>query len=129
MPFVRDEALDAKLDDIALASRLDVCDAEPTNFTEATTTNSLGNVAVTPGDGNGDFVVADEGGGDGRALTLAPQTIPGANVTSGTPVAWALTDGAALVATGPGSGPNTSAGFDYEVGALVIRAPDAIATP
>lgn len=44
MPFIHDDVLDAALNVINNnADRIDICSAEPANFTEATSTNTLGN--------------------------------------------------------------------------------------
>jgi len=71
MKWVNDNALDAMLDYIATATRLDVVsDAQgsaPTNLT-----NSLANVTLTAGDGNGDFTIAN-GDTSGRKITVAQQ--------------------------------------------------------
>lgn len=70
--FVKDSSIDALLDDIA-----DTCDlisiisdaSLPANHGAATV---LAEVAVTPGDGNGDFTIAD-GAVDGRKMTITEQ--------------------------------------------------------
>lgn len=72
--FVPDATIDAMLDVIADAvDRIDICSTQPTTYTEATSTYTLGNVAVTAGAGGGDWTI---GNGDvsGRKLTLAQQT-------------------------------------------------------
>ncbi|MEW5797327.1 MAG: hypothetical protein AB1772_13360 [Candidatus Zixiibacteriota bacterium] len=67
-----DDVLDAALDKIATANILTVCSAQPTTRAEAITTYKLADIAVTPGDGNGDFTVAN-GDTSGRKLTVAAQ--------------------------------------------------------
>lgn len=69
---VLDDVLDAALDEIALANVLVVCSQEPTTRTEAVTTYALMDVTLTPGDGNGDFTIAD-GDVSGRKLTVTAQ--------------------------------------------------------
>lgn len=69
---VHNDVLDAMLDKIATCDELTVCSAEPTNLTEATTTYKLADVALTPGDGNGDFTIAD-GDVSGRKVTISQQ--------------------------------------------------------
>lgn len=74
--FVPDTVIDTLLDEIATATRMDVVSdvSTPTGLT-----NSLANVTLTAGDGNGDFTV---GAGDtsGRKLTIAQQT--GVSITA-----------------------------------------------
>lgn len=94
--FVPDSTIDGFLDTIAdNVDRIDICSTQPTNYTEATSTYSLGNVAVTAGDGNGDWTIAD-GDVSGRKLTLSQQT--GVSIgTTGTAQHIAGTDGAAVL--------------------------------
>lgn len=69
---VNDVVLDAALDKIATADIITICTTEPTTYAEATATNKLADMAVTPGHGNGDFTKAD-GDVSGRKLTIAQQ--------------------------------------------------------
>lgn len=66
---VHNDVLDDALDRVATATRLDVCSdaGTPTDLT-----NSLANVTLTAGDGNGDYVVG-EGDVDGRKIAVAQQ--------------------------------------------------------
>jgi len=66
-----DATLDTLLTYVATATSLSVCETAPTTRTEAVTTNMLATVAVTPGDGNGDFVIANDT--SGRKLTIGEQ--------------------------------------------------------
>ncbi|MFA6290239.1 MAG: hypothetical protein WC637_00580 [Victivallales bacterium] len=67
--------------DLALANIADngetlyLCSDEPANYAGIAAV-SLGSVALTEGDGNGDFTIAD-GTTSGRKLTLAQQTVAG----------------------------------------------------
>ena len=61
---------------------MNVCSAEPTTYTEAITTFSLGDVAMAPGD----FTQAD-GDVDGRKITVAAKTINGDGNGTGTHIA------------------------------------------
>jgi hypothetical protein len=71
-----DAVLDKILTEIATASRLTVCAGQPTTYTEAITTFKLADVDVTPGDGNGDFVISN-GDVNGRKIrTLAQSAVP-----------------------------------------------------
>lgn len=66
---VSNAVLDAALAVIATCTRLDVTSDVGT---PANLTNSLANVALTAGDGNGDYVIAD-GTTNGRKITVAQQ--------------------------------------------------------
>jgi len=73
MAFVRDATLQKGLEDVANnCNRLDICSdaTEPSNLT-----NSIGQVALTVGDGNGDYVIAD-GDVSGRKLAVTAQNVP-----------------------------------------------------
>ena len=65
-----DAVLDVMLTDIALSSILHVCSGQPANYAGIAAV-SLADVVLTPGDGNGDFVIADHT--SGRKLTVAEQ--------------------------------------------------------
>ena len=69
--FMSDSVPDAMLDAIAAGSRVTVCSAQPANFAGIAAV-LLASVAVTPGDGNGDFTIAN-GDTSGRKLTVAQQ--------------------------------------------------------
>lgn len=56
---VNNDVLNAALDKIATASILTVCASEPTNRVEAVTTFALASTVMTPGDGNGDYVISN----------------------------------------------------------------------
>lgn len=66
---VHNDVLDDALDRVATCTRLDVTSdaGTPTDLT-----NSLANVTLTAGDGNGDYVVG-EGDADGRKIAVAEQ--------------------------------------------------------
>lgn len=66
-----DAVLDAALDYIAASDTLYVCSAQPASFA-AISGVALADVALTPGDGNGDFTIAD-GDTSGRKLTVTAQ--------------------------------------------------------
>lgn len=71
-----DASLDPNLDEIATCTQMDLVSdsSTPTNLT-----NSLASVSLTPGDGNGDFTIAD-GDSGGRKLTITAK--PGTTVTT-----------------------------------------------
>jgi len=84
-----DAVLDGFLDLIAAATGMSACSAQPTTRTEAVTTYMLATHVMTPGNGNGDFTIADDT--SGRKLTMTAQ----ADVTitnSGSATHIALTD-------------------------------------
>jgi hypothetical protein len=79
--WVADAAFDAGLAKIATGTRLTFTSAQPANFAGIAAV-LLASVAVTAGDGNGDFVIAD-GPVSGRKLTVGaqPGLVPSANGT------------------------------------------------
>ena len=74
-----DYVLDGSLKALAEGTAFHLCATQPTTFTEASSTKSLGSVVLTAGDGGGDFTIADAGTA-GRKVTVAAQSI---SVTSG----------------------------------------------
>lgn len=70
--FAPDTTLDASLAEIATASRLTVLSGQPANFAGIAAL-LLAAVAVTPGDGGGDFTIGN-GDVDGRKVAVAQQT-------------------------------------------------------
>lgn len=68
-----DAMIDAALAYAAASDILTVCSSQPTTYAEATSTYKLADVALTPGDGNGDFTIAN-GDVSGRKLTVAAQS-------------------------------------------------------
>lgn len=65
-----DAVLDVFLDEIALSDELHVCSGEPANYAGIAAVQ-LAVVALTPGDGNGDFTIANHT--SGRKLTVSQQ--------------------------------------------------------
>jgi hypothetical protein len=93
--YANDDVMDAALDEVATANILTVCSAQPTTRTEAVTTYALADIAVTPGDGNGDFTIAN-GDTSGRKVTVAAQADVDIDA-SGTATHIALCDGTRLI--------------------------------
>jgi hypothetical protein len=91
-----DNYMDAMLDLIATADTLTVCSGEPANVAGIAAV-TLAAVAVTPGDGNGDFVIAN-GDTNGRKLTTAQQSAISIT-SSGTATHVVLDDGTNLYVT------------------------------
>jgi ketol-acid reductoisomerase len=89
-----DAVLDVMLTDIALSSILHVCSGEPANYAGIAAV-SLADVVLTPGDGNGDFVIADHT--SGRKLTVSQQAAVDIDVTgTATHIALAITASSTL---------------------------------
>jgi len=94
MGYVNDEVRDQGLDYAdANGTRIDICSQEPTTYTEATSTYTLGNETVNT-------TAPKNGAASGRAVGVP--AVNGASITgTGTATHWALTDGSAvLIATG-----------------------------
>lgn len=68
-----DIVMDAALAVIATATKLVICSAQPTTYTEANATYALADVVLTAGDGGGDYVIAN-GDTSGRKVTVGAQT-------------------------------------------------------
>jgi hypothetical protein len=69
---VPDAVLDAALDTIALADEMYVCSAEPADYAGIAAVLLIGPITLTPGDGNGDFTIAN-GDTNGRKITVGAQ--------------------------------------------------------
>jgi hypothetical protein len=93
--YANDDVMDGALDVVAQGNVIVVCSAQPTNRTEAISTYALADIAVTPGDGNGDFTIAD-GTPNGRQLTVEAQASFAVDVT-GTATHIAICDGTRLL--------------------------------
>lgn len=88
---VPDAVLDAALDVIAEADEMYVCSGVPTDYNDIANVDLVGPISLTPGDGNGDFTIAN-GDVSGRKLTVAAQN--GASViASGTAINVVLATG------------------------------------
>ena len=90
---VHNDVLDAALAEIATATRMVACSAEPANFAGIAAV-ALADITLTAGVGGGDYTVAD-GDTSGRKLTVAAQS--GVTIdTSGTATHVSLDDGTTL---------------------------------
>lgn len=67
--YVPDFVLDAALDEIATATRMIACSAQPADFTEANATYALADVTMA----SGDFTIAN-GDSSGRKVTMASKS-------------------------------------------------------
>ena len=94
MTFTRDAALDLALSDLNDGVRIDICTADPTTYSLATTidTNSLGFKA-------GLVIPAPEAGSTDGRMVVVPAIADGVVNGTGTQTAafWALTDGASIL--------------------------------
>lgn len=106
--YVTDSAYDAALDYVATATRLDITSD---TSTPANLDNTLGNVTVTAGDGNGDFTIAD-GDTSGRKLTVGAQEITATG--NGTAKHWVLSLSGTILATGTVTDKTITSGSTYE---------------
>ena len=120
-----DAVFDATLDAIADAGdRLFVCSAQPTNYTEASSTYALADHVMTEGDGGGDYTIAN-GDASGRKLTVAQQTAITVDA-SGTATYVAICDsvGAVLLAVSTCTSQAVTAGNTLTVEAFDIELAD-----
>ncbi len=113
---------DASLDKIALSDTVTILSAEPSSIAEINT-YKLGDLALTPGDGNGDFVKAN-GDVSGRKLTVLAQNIP--ITATGTATHVAVDDGTDWVVTTCNSKAWTN-GDTAQASAFDIEIPDPVA--
>lgn len=125
MPYLNDYVLDAALAKLDTeATRLDICSAEPTTYSQATTSGnlSLGNkTGITVG------APADRTP-NGRRVTIAAIT-DGSVSANGTATHWALTDPAnsRLLAAGALSASQVvSSGNTFTLAAFDVGIPDAV---
>jgi len=92
MAYLRDATLQKTLEDIANnCNYIFICSDNPGPPTDLS--NSLGNAALTLGDGNGSYTIAD-GTTSGRKLTLAATNIPA--TASGTGKWYVLSNGTTI---------------------------------
>ena len=102
------------------ANRVDICSAEPTTYTAATSTNTLGNTTSIT------ISAPADGDTSGRKVTLS--AISGASVTAtGTATHFAITDttNSRLLATGSlSSNQSVTSGNTFSLTAVDIEIPD-----
>lgn len=117
VPSFHDDVYDAALAELATATAVHVCSAEPANHAGIAAV-SLGSYTITAGAGNGDWTIAD-GDTSGRKLTLAAQS--GNNATaSGDGDVLAFTDGTTLLGVIAGSGETLNSGSPFTIGATDV---------
>jgi hypothetical protein len=120
MAYITDSALDAALGDINDGDRVDICSQEPANYTEATSTYTLGNkTSVSVG-------APADGDTSGRKVTI-PAITDGSVTATGTATHWALShvSGTELkAAESLTSSQGVTNGNDFSLGAIDIEFPD-----
>lgn len=123
MPFIEDDIYDNGLSQIASATarRVDICQtAEPTTYTEATSTNTVGNETglTISAIANGDV--------DGRKVTI-PAITTGSVTATATAGWWALTDASSVLhaAGALASTQSVTSGNTFEMTATDITIRDA----
>jgi hypothetical protein len=121
MPLFADYLLDLPLAHLHTnANRLDICNAAPTTYAQATSTYSLGTALPS-------VSAPTDGSPNGRKVVLA--AISGGTVlSSGTASHYALTETGAsrLLVSGPITPQSVSAGNSFTTAALDIGIPDAV---
>jgi hypothetical protein len=120
MAFIADTVFDNGLTTLDPAgTRLDICSTEPTTYTEATSTYSVGYSAVNTG-------ASEDGGVSGRRVVI-PAISTGSVTVSGTAAFWALTDGSTtLYATGSlAVSQSVTAGNTFSLDTISITIRDA----
>tara|TARA_R100001086_G_scaffold56637_1_gene25596 strand:+ start:589 stop:969 length:381 start_codon:yes stop_codon:yes gene_type:complete len=125
MPFIRDAAFDAGLNNIRDdVGALYICSQEPTTYTEATATYDLGS-KTSPTVGS-----VENGASSGRRIITSAIT-DGSVSDTGTATHWALVKTTAttdLLATGTlSSSQSVTSGNTFTLTAFSITFPDAVA--
>jgi len=113
--YVPDNTTDQLLDEIATCTRLDITSdvSTPTDLT-----NTLANVTLTAGDGNGDYTIAD-GAIDGRKLTITTQVdIPITSTGTAKHVVLSLGGTIKYITT------TSDLSMDYGAGSNVVTTPE-----
>jgi hypothetical protein len=121
LAFIADYIFDLALAELDTnATRLDICSQEPTTFTEATSTHTLGNkTSLSIG------APADRSP-NGRKVTVA-QITDGSVTGTATATHWAITKADTLMATGSlSAGQAVTSGNTFTLAAFDIGIPDAV---
>lgn len=120
MPYLNDEVFDQGLDYADTnGTRLDITSQEAVNYTEATSTYTLGNDTVNTG-------ITQDGATDGRRV-IVPAISAGTVTGTGTATHWALTNGVSvLIATGALSASQAvTSGNTFSLDAISLTIRDA----
>jgi hypothetical protein len=125
MPFLNDLVFDNGLTILDTeANRVDICSLEPTTYTQATSTNTLGNASGVNFPGIGSPAA---GSPNGRQVTVNAVT-NGTVTATGTATHYAITDtgNSRLLATGALSASQVvTNGNTFTMGSFTIRIPQA----
>jgi hypothetical protein len=112
-----DGVYDQALNEIAEATAVHICSAEPANHAGIAAV-SLGSYTITAGAGNGDWTIAN-GDTSGRKLTLGAQS--GNNATAdGDADVLAFTDGTTMKGCIAGSGETVNNGSPFTIAATDV---------
>lgn len=121
MAYINDEVFDQGLDYADTnGTRVDICSQEPTSYTEATSTYTLGNkTGLNTG-------ATQAGATDGRRV-IVPAITDGSVTDTDTATHWALTDGSSvLIATGALTAPQAvTSGNTFTLDAISLTIRDA----
>jgi hypothetical protein len=125
MPFLNDRVFDNGLTVLDTeANRVDICSLEPTTYTQATSTNTLGNASGVNFPGIGSPAA---GSPNGRQVTVNAVT-NGSITATGTATHYAITDtgNSRLLATGALSASQAvTNGNTFSTSSFTIRIPQA----
>jgi len=113
--FANDLVMDAALDKIATATTMHVNTSEPATRAAAIS-DSLADVTLTAGDGNGDYTIAN-GDTNGRKITVAEQVDVPIDAT-GTATHVSLIDGSDLILVTTCTSQGLTSGGTVTVGAF-----------
>lgn len=123
MPFYSDRAYDFGIRVFNVeATNVEICSAEPTTYTQATSTFNLGTKAFGVGNVSGAPAARSP---NGRQVTTVAVT-DGTTSVSGSWTHWAITDrtNSRLLAAGPMSAPvGVTAGIPWTLPAMIIGQP------
>ena len=122
MAFIADNIFDNGLSYATTnGAQLDITSSEATDFTDATSTSTLGNASITMGS-------PENGATDGRRVQI-PAITSGSVTATGTAGFYALTDGTGeLLATGPLSATQSvTSGNTFTLDAISLTLRDASA--
>lgn len=121
MAYINDEVFDQGLDYADTnGTRIDICSQEPTTYTEATSTYTLGNkTGLNTG-------ATQNGASSGRRV-IVPAITDGSVTATNTATHWALTNGTdTLIATGAlSSSQAVTSGNTFTLDAISITIADA----
>lgn len=121
--YTHDSVLDAALTKVATATRLVATSAQPANYAGIAAV-ALADVALTPGDGNGDFAISD-GDLSGRKLTVSAHPGVAVDATGGI-THLCLDDGSTLLHVTTSTVELVTSGFTVNLPAYVVEFLDVV---